>query len=126
MNDAIEGLTVDPERMRANIDATRGVIFAERAMMLLAPEVGRERAQRAIAAAVEGSAQHLNGFAGTLAQEIGHTLVPDGLTRPEDYLGAAEHFRLLLLRNDAGKGDDSENAECTMHNADGTKMKNSQ
>ena len=34
---AIEGLSVDPERMRANLEATGGTIFAERAVMQLAP-----------------------------------------------------------------------------------------
>ena len=42
MADVAEGLTVDVDRMRANIDATRGVIFAERAMMLLGEELGRD------------------------------------------------------------------------------------
>jgi 3-carboxy-cis,cis-muconate cycloisomerase len=39
--DAVEGLRVDPQRMRTNIDATHGAVFAERAMMLLAPGLGR-------------------------------------------------------------------------------------
>jgi 3-carboxy-cis,cis-muconate cycloisomerase len=33
MREVAEGLTVDPAKMRANIDATSGAIFAERAMM---------------------------------------------------------------------------------------------
>ena len=41
------GLSVDPDRMRANIERTNGAIFAERAMMLLAPALGKELANRA-------------------------------------------------------------------------------
>ena len=37
----VEGLQVFPERMRANLDLTRGVILAERYMMALAPHLGR-------------------------------------------------------------------------------------
>ncbi|HTG59911.1 MAG TPA: 3-carboxy-cis,cis-muconate cycloisomerase, partial [Terriglobia bacterium] len=47
--DAIEGLTVDASRMRANIDATRGAVFAEKAAMLLAPQMGRTKAQALVA-----------------------------------------------------------------------------
>ena len=42
MAEVAEGLAVDPERMRANIAATRGVIFAERAAMLLGKKIGRD------------------------------------------------------------------------------------
>jgi 3-carboxy-cis,cis-muconate cycloisomerase len=45
MADAIEGLTVDAERMRENIEATRGLVMAEALTMALAPSVGRELAR---------------------------------------------------------------------------------
>ena len=48
MAEVAEGLTVDAARMRRNIDATQGAVFAEKAMMLLAPEMGREAAHRAV------------------------------------------------------------------------------
>jgi len=38
------GLEVDAERMRANLDLTRGMIVSEAVMMGLAPHVGRQRA----------------------------------------------------------------------------------
>lgn len=41
MPEAAEGLVVDVARMRANIDASRGVVFAERTMMLLGASPGR-------------------------------------------------------------------------------------
>lgn len=40
----IEGLVVDPERMRLNLDATGGLIVAEAVMMGLAPQMGRQQA----------------------------------------------------------------------------------
>lgn len=40
----VAGLEVDVERMRANLDATQGLILSERVMMELAPLLGRERA----------------------------------------------------------------------------------
>jgi 3-carboxy-cis,cis-muconate cycloisomerase len=85
MAEVAEGLTVDAERMRSNIEATRGAVFAEKAMMLLAPEVGRDAAHRLVRESIEktGSPPQL-----------------PGLREPEGYLGSAEAFRLRLL---AGK-----------------------
>lgn len=40
----LAGLQVDPERMRANLDMTNGLIVSEAIMMGLAPYLGRERA----------------------------------------------------------------------------------
>jgi hypothetical protein len=44
MASVLEGLTVDPARMRANLEAARGVVFAERAVVLLTPTLGRDKA----------------------------------------------------------------------------------
>ena len=43
--DAAAGLTVDTARMRRNIDALNGLVFAEAAAMLLARHLGKARAQ---------------------------------------------------------------------------------
>jgi 3-carboxy-cis,cis-muconate cycloisomerase len=43
-----EGLEVDTARMRANIDATRGLLFADAAAARLAPGLGREAAHRLV------------------------------------------------------------------------------
>ena len=76
MAEVAEGLSVDAHRMRANIEATDGAVFSEKAMMLLAPQIGRDAAHKAVQ---DG--------------------VPDipGLRVPEDYLGSAEMFRKRLL-----------------------------
>ena len=91
--DAIEGLTVDASRMRANIDATRGAVFAEKAAMLLAPQMGRTKVQALVAEALKGK---------NLREGMERLLTPDQLQsidRPEDYLGAAETFRQRLLKD---------------------------
>ena len=85
MAEVAEGLAVDPARMRANIESTQGAIFAERAVMLLAPELGREAAKRKVEEAM---------------QETGAPPELPGLRTPEDYLGVAETFRRRLLEGD--------------------------
>jgi 3-carboxy-cis,cis-muconate cycloisomerase len=42
--DAVAGLTVDTARMRRNIDALQGLVFAEGVSMLLAAHIGKSRA----------------------------------------------------------------------------------
>ena len=42
--DAVAGLSVDTARMRRNIDALQGLVFAEGASMLLAAHIGKSRA----------------------------------------------------------------------------------
>jgi 3-carboxy-cis,cis-muconate cycloisomerase len=102
MADVVGALGVDPERMRANIVATGGVVFAERAMILLAPRVGRESAQRIIAGALEAARRGNRGFAEALAgdTEAASALQPGELSTlasPEAYLGVAEQLRVRLL-----------------------------
>ena len=43
-----EGLEIDPARMRANIDLTNGLLFADAAAALLTPTLGREAAHQAV------------------------------------------------------------------------------
>jgi 3-carboxy-cis,cis-muconate cycloisomerase len=91
--DAIDGLTVDSDRMRANIAATRGEVFAEKALMLLAPKLGRSAAESTVAEALRGA---------TLREGLAPFLSAEDLEKidsPEDYLGAAETFRRRLLED---------------------------
>lgn len=98
----LEGLTVDPERMRRNLAATRGIVFAERAMSLLSPALGRERARRAIAAAIETASREDMTFAAALLRnsEAAAVIPPEhvaSLDRADANLGMAETFRRRLL-----------------------------
>jgi 3-carboxy-cis,cis-muconate cycloisomerase len=101
----IEHLTVDRDRMRVNIDATGGVVFAERAMMLLAPTLGRDKAGRVIAEAIKIARREPDGFAKALGanEDVRAALSPAdlaSLTTAEAYLGAADHFRRRLIAPD--------------------------
>jgi len=102
--DAIGALSVDPDRMRANIAATREVVFAERAMMLLAPTLGRESASRVITDALRASRSGSTFTAALSANpEAARVLAPadlSNLASPDAYLGAAEQFRRRLLSED--------------------------
>ena len=103
MADAAGELSVYPDRMRANIEKTNGAIFAERAMMLMAPSVGKESAHRTrqrcpgTRAARPGRAF---GDALMAMPEVPRAIPADVLATidvPEDYLGAAEVLRKQML-----------------------------
>jgi 3-carboxy-cis,cis-muconate cycloisomerase len=93
MREVAEGLSVDASRMRANIDATGGLIFTERAMMLLGPKMGRDAAHKLL----EEATRHAN-----LTEALAGHLSPEEIRRlnkPESYLGSAETFRRRLLES---------------------------
>ena len=102
VSDVVEALYVSPQRMQRNIDATGAVIFAERAMMLLARSLGRERAKHLVSRALEAHRAGRN-FADALAAdpEAAPALIREDLASlkaPESYLGSAERFRRRLLK----------------------------
>jgi 3-carboxy-cis,cis-muconate cycloisomerase len=102
MAEVTEALTIDPARMRANIDATHGAVFAERAMFLLAPKIGHEKAQKVLETALAASRQQKRKLSEALAQTPEATEHLDAATLqsledPDQYLGMAEEFRKRLL-----------------------------
>jgi 3-carboxy-cis,cis-muconate cycloisomerase len=95
-------LSVDADRMRANIDRTNGAIFAERAMMLLTPALGKEIANRLVTAALAQSRETGKSFREALMSEpdVAGAIPADELRTidvPENYLGVAETLRKRLL-----------------------------
>ncbi len=86
MAEVAEGLTVDPDRMKANIDATQGRIYAERAMLLLAAKIGRAAAHKLVEEASRRSMAENRPL---------HEFLPE-LDSTESYLGQAEEFRQRL------------------------------
>src|SRR5262245_5414361 len=99
--EATTGLHVDASRMRANIAATRGTVFAERAMTRLAPVVGREAAAKLSAGAVEAARGGQQTFGSAFAENARTVtalanLDLSDLDDPDAYLGAAESFRRHL------------------------------
>ncbi|HLK21613.1 MAG TPA: 3-carboxy-cis,cis-muconate cycloisomerase [Bryobacteraceae bacterium] len=98
MAEAAEGLTVDPSRMCANIEATRGVIFAERAALLLSAKLGRDRAHELLSQASRESVSQKRRLIAILKEipEIARAIAPEELEKldaPEEYLGAASEFQ---------------------------------
>ena len=63
-----EGLVVDADRMRANIDLTHGLLFADAAAARLGTRVGRETAHRLVEHAAEQVRQTGASLADVLAQ----------------------------------------------------------
>lgn len=106
MAEVAEGLSVDGARMRANIEATKGVIFAERAMMLLGEKLGRDAAHKLLEEATQRSVtqgRHLYEVLGEMP-EVSRHLDRETLKKleaPEEYLGSADAFRMRLLSVDA-------------------------
>jgi 3-carboxy-cis,cis-muconate cycloisomerase len=102
MAEVAEGLLVDPARMRANIEQTKGVIFAERAMILLGSSLGLDVAHKLVEEATRKSISQGRSLSQVLAEmpDVASRLDASALRQleiPEQYLGAAEMFRQSLL-----------------------------
>jgi 3-carboxy-cis,cis-muconate cycloisomerase len=107
MAEVVEGLSVDAPRMRANIDATRGAVFAERAMMLLAPKMGRDAAHMLVEEATRKSVAQAKNLSEVLAEmsDVTQHIELSSLRQleiPEQYLGSAEIFREALVSSARG------------------------
>ena len=110
--DALESLSVDTERMRANIDASGGNLLAESIAMALAESLGKREAHACVAAACRRAADERRPLADVLGDD---PLVTRHLDRaaiarrlsPDHYLGAAHAFiERVLSRLGETEGDD--------------------
>jgi 3-carboxy-cis,cis-muconate cycloisomerase len=86
----LEGLEVDEERMRRNLDLTEGQIMAEAVMMALARALGHEQAHAVVTAAVRRATGEGRPLRDVLDEEpavadLAQAL--DGLLEPASYLG---------------------------------------
>ena len=102
MAEVAEGLTVDAVRMRANIDATRGTIFAERAVMMLAQKIGRNAAHKILEEATRTCSAQGRRLSEVLPEmpEVTKHINPSALREleaPEAYLGMAREFQRRSL-----------------------------
>ncbi len=93
----IPHLEIDAARMRQNLEATHGLIFAEAVTIALSARIGKSSARKLIEAAIERSRQSRKYFRDVLAQEQAITehlsaAELDRLFAPENYLGSAEEF----------------------------------
>src|SRR5260370_1444689 len=105
----LPGLEVDAERMRANLDLTRGMIVSEAVMMGLAPHLGRQRAHDLVYDICRKVAASGEPLVDLLAQDAD---ISRHLTRaqiekmcdPGAYLGlAGEMVDKVLARESRGK-----------------------
>jgi 3-carboxy-cis,cis-muconate cycloisomerase len=117
MAEVAQGVSVDAQKMRVNIQNTNGEIFAERAMMLLATKLGRDVAHKILEAAVRKSIAEGKHLAAVLAEtpELETHLSRVTLTEleiPEQYLGSAEAFRNALAAEPDRRNNDYEDNDC--------------
>ncbi|GAA1020032.1 3-carboxy-cis,cis-muconate cycloisomerase [Acrocarpospora pleiomorpha] len=105
-----EGLRVDSDRMRANLDLTRGMLVAERLSTALTPKLGRHEAR----ALTERASRRVTAEGITLRQAILREIAPgdlnitdlDELCDPATYLGSAPALTdHALTRRPAGDHD---------------------
>jgi 3-carboxy-cis,cis-muconate cycloisomerase len=107
MREVMEGLEVRPERMRENLDITRGLLLAENVTTIAAEKLGRLKAHEL----VEEAARQTFANGSTLREEIlaepalSEHLTPEEIDTaldPEQYLGSAGAFidRALDLYNE--------------------------
>jgi 3-carboxy-cis,cis-muconate cycloisomerase len=90
----LEGLEVDPARMRANLDLTRGLIVSEAVMMGLGPHLGRQRAHDLVYDICRKTITSRESFLDLLAAdpEIAQHMKRGALAKlvdPANYLGVA-------------------------------------
>jgi 3-carboxy-cis,cis-muconate cycloisomerase len=100
----VGGLVVNADRMRENLDETRGFIVSEEVMMQLAPRLGRQRAHELL---YEASMAAERGTSLVEVLRADHTLVEqfpnaDELERlldPAGYTGLSAWFADAVLRS---------------------------
>jgi 3-carboxy-cis,cis-muconate cycloisomerase len=90
-------LEIDPERMKQNLEATRGLIYAEAVTMALAKEIGKSEAHKLVEAASERTMKQRRHFHEVLADDaqISKHISKGALAElfdPHNYLGEAEAF----------------------------------
>jgi 3-carboxy-cis,cis-muconate cycloisomerase len=83
LRELLEGLEVDTERMRANLDATGGLLMTESAVTALTPSLGRAKAQEL----VEDAARRVLDEGVSLREALPN--VDEQALAPESYLGVS-------------------------------------
>jgi 3-carboxy-cis,cis-muconate cycloisomerase len=118
MIEVIEGLEVDVDRMRTNLEATRGLLYAERVQMALAPALGRGAAHTLLAAACQRAVERKQHLREVLAAtpEVMAVLSHEALNplfEPNAALGASNALIARVLdRYDRSIRDSDAPASC--------------
>ena len=69
MDEVAMGLTIDPDAMQANMDATEGAVLAERATFLLAEKMGKQKAGKLVEEALAKGGSFVEAL-GQLEKEL--------------------------------------------------------
>jgi 3-carboxy-cis,cis-muconate cycloisomerase len=106
MAEVAEGLSVDPKRMRENIRSTQGTLFSERIALLLAVQVGRERADEMLKSWSDPKRLKKRKLSEVLAKvpEV-RGYKSEKYDKPDGYLGSAEEFIRRLSRHRSRRGE---------------------
>ena len=72
---ALQALVVDPARMRANLEITKGLVFAEAVTMGLAPRLGKEEAHARVARAARRASDERRPFLDLLCENPAVTAI---------------------------------------------------
>jgi len=108
MADVAEGLDVHAERMRANLEITQGLVFAEAVQMALAPTIGRDAAHSLVANACRRAVAEHAHLRDILAADprVTGALGPGAIPRlfdPAGYLGESRAYvERVLVRHPPG------------------------
>jgi 3-carboxy-cis,cis-muconate cycloisomerase len=109
--DLAQGIEVDPDRMRSNVDITHGLIMAEAITFALAAKMSRQEAQKLVTEASQKAVTEKRSLQNVLSDDTRVTAHLTGPTlgrlfEPMSYQGAAQTFidRLVgSLKPGAGK-----------------------
>ena len=109
MAEALTGLVVDAERMRANLDATNGLALAESVSATLASRMGKVQAHAVVAAACRRAVEEKMPLEAVLAADpqVSRYLSPidiETALMPEAYLGMAAAYVARALAREKKDG----------------------
>ncbi|CAN5661577.1 3-carboxy-cis,cis-muconate cycloisomerase [soil metagenome] len=96
-----ENLVVNWDRMRANLDASNGLMLAEALNLALAPHLGRAEAKRLIQTAVQTSLTENRHLVDIVREQVNVELEWDSLRDESNYLGASSELIDRVLRDAA-------------------------
>lgn len=111
IREATEGLEIHPEKMRENLDITKGLLLAENVTTLAAEKLGRLKAHDLVQAACHRALKQRKSLREELADEpalleVLTTEEIDAALDPAGYLGSAKEFvdrALKLYREEMSK-----------------------
>jgi 3-carboxy-cis,cis-muconate cycloisomerase len=100
--DIADGLEVDADRMRANLDMTRGLIMAEAVSVALAKKIGKQDAHKLVEEASKKAVKEKRHLRDVLSEDkrVTEQLPANEIATlfdPENYTGAADEFIERLL-----------------------------